>query len=97
MPIRNVLVEIQGPDPMPESREWVVALCRRLGEYGFRLDKTYEPIPMGDPPRSVVVRGELEDQQRLALSRAPLVLRVDEDARIEPFGQPTASGSDLAF
>jgi len=101
--VSRVIIELRVPKGLTADAVYSLAE-QELQVPGFELDRGYPPVTVPAPPEvagdvaaaneeTVLVRGTVDEVQRAELERAPRVVGVWADTRIEPFGafrQPSA-------
>jgi subtilisin family serine protease len=92
--MKRVLVELRVP---ADTNMQAFAGTNLVQLPGFNLDQSYQPVPSSPPTqalaaslaasneRVVLIRGEVDEAREEELRRAPNVVGVWTDARIEPF------------
>ena len=104
--MQNVLVEMLVPNSKAPSAE--LRMATGIQTSGFRVDSSYEPIPMGPAPRpenqpgrlaaaaaqeTVIIRGTIPADRIAELEAQPNVVKVWKDTKIAPFASSIAPKS----
>lgn len=90
---KRVIIELRAP----ANFSMQAALDSDVAKLsGFKIDPEYEPVPISPPKEMLesmetsnekifLIRGTVEDEKEEKLKSLPNVLKVWNDARIEPF------------